>query len=56
MSQNFEVFCRRMRCKWHFRNYVSETFNEIPAFLSRSSWLPPKGHPSLETFLSQLGK
>ena len=45
-----------MRCKWHFRNEVSETFSEIPAFRSKSSWLPPKGHASLEIFLSQLEK
>ena len=30
--KDFEEFCRRMRYKWHFRNEVSETFSEIPAF------------------------
>ena len=45
-----------MRCKWHFYNDVSERFSEIPAFRSKSSWLPPKCHASLEIFLSQLEK
>ena len=45
-----------MRCKWHFRNEVSETFTEISAFRPKSSWLPPKGDASLEIFLSQLEK
>ena len=54
--KEFEEFCRRIRCKWHFRNEVSETFSEIPAFRSKSSWFPPKGHVSLKIFLSQLEK
>ena len=54
--KEFEEFCRRIRCKWHFRNEVSETFSEIPAFRSKSSWFPPKGHASLKIFLSQLEK
>ena len=29
-SLNFEEFCRRTKCKWHFRNDVSETFSKIP--------------------------
>ena len=40
LHKDFEEFCRRMRCKWHFRNEVSETFSEIPAFRPKSSWLP----------------
>ena len=56
LRKDFEEFCRRMRCKWHFRNEVSETFSEIPAFRPKLSWLPPKGHASLEIFLSQLEK
>ena len=38
------------------RNEVSETFSEIPSFRSKSTWLPPKGHASLEILLSQLEK
>ena len=45
-----------MRCKWHFRNEISETFSEIHAFRPESSWLQPKGHASLEIFLRQLEK
>ena len=56
LLKDFEECCRRMRCKWHFRNEVSETFSEILAFRPKSSWLPPKGHASLEIFLSQLEK
>ena len=50
LHKDFEEFCRRMRCKWHFRNEVSEKFSEIPAFRSKSSCLPPKCHASLEIF------
>ena len=32
LRNDFEEFCRRMRCKWHFRNEVSETFSEILTF------------------------
>ena len=44
LREAFEEFCCRMKCKWYFRNEVSETFSEIPAFRSKSSWLPPKAH------------
>ena len=56
LRKDFEEFCRRMRCKWHFRNEVSGTFSEIPAFRPKSNWSPPKGHASLEIFLSQMEK
>ena len=56
LRKDFEEFRRRMRCKWHFRNEVSETFSEIPAFRPKSNWLPPKGHANLETFLSNWRK
>ena len=45
-----------MRCNWHFRDEVSETISERPAFQPKLSLLPPKGHASLEIFLSQLEK
>ena len=54
LRKEFEEFCRRMRCKWHFCNEASKTFSEITAFRSKSSWLSPKGHASLEIFFSQL--
>ena len=50
LRKDIEEFCRRMRCKCHFRNEVSETFSEIPAFRPKSSWFPPKGLASLEIF------
>ena len=56
LCKDFQEFYRRMRCKWHFRNEVSETISEILAFQPKSSWLPPKSHASLEIFLSQLEK
>lgn len=43
-----------MRCKWHFRNEVSENFSEVPAFRLKSKWNPPTGSPALELFLSRL--
>ena len=54
--KTFEELSRRMRCKWHFRNELSENFSETPAFRPKSVWKPPKGHRSLEVFLSRLEK
>ena len=45
-----------MRCKWHFRNALSESFSETPAFRAKSLWKPPNSHGSLEVFLSRLEK
>ena len=56
LRKAFEEFSRRMRCKWHFRNEVSENFSETPVFRPKSIWKPPKGHVSLEVFLSRLEK
>ena len=54
MKTDFENCARKMRCKWHFRNNVTENFSEVPAFRTKSKWQPPKGSPSLEVFLSRL--
>ena len=43
-----------MRCKWYFRNDVSENFTETPAFRTKSTWNPPQGRPALGIFLSQM--
>ena len=43
-----------MRIKRHFRNEPSDNYSERPAFLPKSSWKPPLGHPNLELFLSQV--
>ena len=53
LIHDFNDFCRRMRLKWHFRDEPN-TFSEIPAFRPKSTWVPPKGHPCLEVFLSQV--
>ena len=45
-----------MRCKWHFRNELSENLSETPAFRPKSVWKSPKGHASLEVFVSRLEK
>ena len=56
LRKDFEEFSRRMQCKWHFRNELSENSSETPAFRPKSVWKPPKGHASLEVFLSRLEK
>ena len=43
-----------MRFKWFFRNEPTPSFSETPAFKTKSSWNPPKGHPYLEVYLSQV--
>ena len=54
LRKDFEEFCRRMRIKWHFWNEPTSDFSNIPAFVPISAWKPPKGHPNLEVFLSQV--
>ena len=56
LRNDFNEFCRRMRLKWYFRNEVTPNFSEVPAFRPTSSWNPPKGHPNLEVFLSEVEK
>ena len=56
LKKDFEEFSRRIQCKWHFRNELSGNFSETPAFRPKSVWKPPKGHASLEVFLSRLEK
>ena len=56
LGNDFDEFSHRIRCKWHFRNEVSENFSETPSFRAKSVWKPPKGHASLEVFLSRLEK
>ena len=55
LRKDVEEFCRTMRIKWYFRNDISENFDEKPVS-PKSKWKPPKGHPSLEVFLSQIEK
>ena len=43
-----------MKIKWHFLNEPFSDFSDLPAFAPKSAWKPPKGHPNLEVFLSQV--
>ena len=52
--KDFEECSRRKRCKWNFRNRPTNHFSEIPAFILKSGWKHPKGHASLELFLSRV--
>ena len=36
LRSDFEEFSRRMRCKWHFHNELSDNFSNTPAFTSKS--------------------
>ena len=56
LRRDFEDFARRMRLTWYFRNEPTSSLSESPSFTPKSSWKPPKGNPSLELFLSQIGK
>ena len=54
LKQDFNDFCRRMCLKLYFRDETQQEFSETPAFSTKSTWNPPKGHPCLEVFLSQV--
>ena len=56
LRRNLREFSRKMRCKWHFRNEVSQNNEEISQFKVKSQWNPPKGHPALEAFLNKTEK
>ena len=56
LRNDSEQFCRRIRLRWHFRNKPTCEFSETPSFTPKSSWKPPKDHPSLEVFLSEIEK
>ena len=45
-----------MRIKWHFNNDVTLQLSEIHAFIPKSKWQSPKGHPNLEVFLNHIEK
>ena len=56
LGKDSEKFCRRMRIKWHFSNDVTLQFSEVHAFIPKSKWQSPKGHPNLEIFFNQIEK
>ena len=37
-----------------FRNEPTSEFSETPSFTPKTSWKPPKGHPSNEVFSSEI--
>ena len=41
---------------WYFCNESFSEFSETTSFTPKSLWKPPKGHPSLEVFLSEIEK
>ena len=45
-----------MRLKWFFRNELTPCFSKTPAFKTNLFWNPPKGHPCLEVYLTQVEK
>ena len=49
-------FSRKIRYKWHFRNEVPQSNEEISQFNVKPQWNPPIGHPDLEAFLSKTEK
>ena len=56
MNPNYEMICRRIHLKWYFRKEPTSEFSETSSLTPKSSWKPPKGHPSLEVFLSEIEK
>ena len=54
LRRDFDDVSRKMRCKWYFRNELSDNFIEVPAFKPKSLWKPPASHPCVELFLSKL--
>ena len=56
LRRDLREFSRKMRCKWHFRNEVPQSKEEISQFKVKSQWNPPKGHPALEAFLNKTEK
>ena len=56
LEADFDEFARKMRCKWYFKDSVTEEFSETPAFRTKSKWQPPGAatDPRLEVFLSRV--
>ena len=55
-KKDFENLCRQMRLKWFFCNELTPSFSKTPAFKTNLFWNPPKGHPCLQVYLSQVEK
>ena len=52
LRRDFNDFRRKMRCKWYFKDELSEEFSEIPAFKPKFTWKPPASDPCVELVLS----
>ena len=50
LRNDFEEFARKMRCKWYFRDDVSNDFSNVPVFRKKSEWKPRVGQPALEQY------
>ena len=46
--RDFDYFSRKMRCKWYFRNELSDNICEVPACKPKSLRKPPAGYPCVE--------
>ena len=53
LKQDFQHICKSMRLKWYFWD-ERQQFSETPAFSTKSSRNPPRGHPCVEVFLVRL--
>ena len=54
LRADFNVFARKIRRKWFFRNKPTQNFSEAPAFRVKSNWNPPKEHSDEGIFLRNL--
>ena len=50
LTDDFNEFTRKMRCKWFFRNKPTENISKTPAFRVKSNWNAPNEHPTIEFF------
>ena len=58
LKEDLEVFKRRIRLKWHFKDNedIRDKDKDINKFKIKSNWQPPKSDPLLENYLSLLEK
>ena len=54
LQRDFDDFARKMRCNWYFRNESQDILSEVSTYKPKSTWIPPKGLPSSELFLSKV--
>ena len=54
LRRDFNEFSRKIRCKWYFRDELSEEFSEIPAFRPKSTGKLPAGDPCVDLVSSKM--